>query len=65
MARQIADCLEQNLEQHGFEPYRYPSGENKSVHLQVYDDYSEISLYSAPRERPCYNLTIVKRYDER
>lgn len=33
LARRIADCLEARLPEYGFEPYRYPSGENKSVDL--------------------------------
>ena len=31
MTRRIADCLEQHLGDYGFPPYRYPSGENKSI----------------------------------
>lgn len=33
LTRRIADCLEQHLPDMGFDPYRYPSGENKSVTL--------------------------------
>ena len=33
LTRRIADCLEQHLPTFGFEPFRYPSGENKSIHL--------------------------------
>lgn len=44
MARRIADCLEAHLPAFGFEPYRYPSGENKSVQMLK---PAEVRLYDA------------------
>jgi hypothetical protein len=34
LVRRIADCLEQHLPDYGFDPARYPSGENKSIDLR-------------------------------
>jgi len=33
LTRRIADCIEAHLPEFGFEPYRYPSGENKSIDM--------------------------------
>jgi hypothetical protein len=34
LTRRIADCLEQHLHEHGWQPYRYPSGEHKGVEVE-------------------------------
>jgi len=44
LTRRIADCLEAHLPEFGFEPYRYPSGENKSIDMLR---AGEIQLYDA------------------
>lgn len=58
IARQIADCLEDNLHKYGWDPYRHPNGEHKGVGLTVREDHSRVHLYTAPCGSPMFELTI-------
>ena len=54
LVRRIADCLESHLPDYGFNPYRYPSGENKSVLL--IDD----ALLLSDNEGRCWVLRLER-----
>ena len=60
VARRVADCLEQYLEEYGLELYRYPSGEMKGVQLSIYSGYSEIAILPTDNGPSC-SLIVVER----
>ena len=41
LTRRIADCLEEHLHEYGWEPYRYPNGEHKGVHMFSFDEVND------------------------
>lgn len=63
IARRIADCLEQHLEEYGVELYRYPSGEIKGVDFSTYAGYSEVTVNL--KDGPLFALTVVERFGKR
>lgn len=59
VARRVADCLETHLREFGWEPYCYPSGEQKDVDASYHVGYSEVHLMNA--DGSSFVLTISQR----
>jgi hypothetical protein len=63
MARAIADCLEQHLEEYDIMLYRYPSGEIKGVEAEFLPGHSRISVYPQGVGSGLFEILVLTKRD--